>query len=126
MNDHRPGAETMSNNQGYIRITRPSGYWADRLRSYRIVVDGEDISGIRDGERKQVAVSAGARTVHLRVDWGRSQKLTLDVEPGQSAGILCWPNARFFTWPFFLTVGRTHYIGISEDDPQCGDSSGSQ
>jgi hypothetical protein len=25
MTDHRPGAETMSNNQGHIRITRPSG-----------------------------------------------------------------------------------------------------
>jgi hypothetical protein len=105
--------KTVTTNGGYIRIDRDEGFWADGLRAYGLVVDGEVVARIREGETQTVAVPAGERDVHLTIDYCRSRRVTIDVEPGRTLNIKCWPNSSAWSFLFFLTIGCTHYIGVS-------------
>src|SRR5580692_7455763 len=51
-----------------LRVVRASGP-IDRLRAYKIVLDGKPIGTIRDGEVKQLQVAPGQHELSLRVDW---------------------------------------------------------
>jgi hypothetical protein len=57
----------------YIEITREGGFWADRLRAYRIYLNGKRVSTIREGESQRIPVPPGLQTVQLRLDWARSR-----------------------------------------------------
>lgn len=102
-----------------ITITRESGYGVDRLRPYDVFIDDKRVLNINEGECKQFAASPGARSVSLRVDWCRSHTLQLATEDGQSTELWCWPKARIYTWPFFLTFGWNRYIALSRQ-PKIG------
>lgn len=54
-----------------IIITRDSGY-ADRLRKYKILIDGTEIGEISDGETKSFDISAGTHSLQLKIDWAKS------------------------------------------------------
>jgi hypothetical protein len=96
-----------------IIITRESGYGVDRLRPYDVFIDDKRVLNINEGECKQLTVSPGSHSVSLRVDWCRSHTLQLNMEDGQSTELWCWPKARIYTWPFFLTLGWNRYITLS-------------
>ena len=96
----------------FIEIKRQSGYWADRVRAYKIVIDKKSVARIDEGENQTIEVTPGPHTVHLRIDFCCSQMLKVDVREAETISLLCWPNAKLYTWPFFLSLGRTHYIAL--------------
>lgn len=96
-----------------ITITRESGYGVDRLRPYDVFIDDKHVLSINEGECKQFTVSPGSHSVSLRVDWCRSHTLQLNTEDGLSTELWCWPKARIYTWPFFLTLGWNRYTALS-------------
>ena len=57
-----------------LELNRDSGY-ADHWRTYSIVLDGEKVCEIRDGETKVVSISSGQHSVAARIDWGGSGPL---------------------------------------------------
>jgi hypothetical protein len=97
-----------------IILTRESGYWADRLRAYRVVIDKKKVTSIHEGERHELEVAPGFHSLHLGIDFCRSKILDLDLYPGQQIAIWCRPNARLYSWPFFLTVGCVRYVAVSD------------
>jgi hypothetical protein len=96
----------------HIKITREEGYWADRLRAYRIVLDRDVVASIHEGEEQELRVVPGLHRLHLSIDFCRSPMIEFVVQPNDRLALWCRPNARLLTWPFFLTFGRTHYIAI--------------
>ncbi len=60
-----------------MKITRVNGF-ADKLRAYKIMVDGAEVGTIKDGETKQFTVADGRHTVQLKIDWCTSQPITFD------------------------------------------------
>jgi hypothetical protein len=54
-----------------IRIKRDSGY-ADRLRAYKVVLDGDVIAEIRNGQQLDLDVPPGRHRLQLKIDWCRS------------------------------------------------------
>jgi len=95
-----------------IRITRESGFVIDRIRAYKVVLDKRVIASLHEGETKHLDVAPGAHGLHLRIDYCRSQSVRFEVQPGEIVEFTCRPNARMWTAPFFLTVGRTHYLSL--------------
>jgi len=61
-----------------IRIVRPSQY-ADRIRSYRILLNGRDAGKIAADSTLAIAAPAGQVTIEARIDWARSQPLTINA-----------------------------------------------
>lgn len=59
-------------------LTRGS-YYTDRLRAYKVFVDGEQRGLIRNGETVRFPVSQGEHSVMLRIDFCRSPELAVAV-----------------------------------------------
>lgn len=96
-----------------VTITREQGYTVDRLRPYTVFLDDESIFQIYEGECKQITVPPGVHSLSLGVDWCRSRTFTLNTQSKESTALWCWPSARIYTWPIFLTLWWNRYVTVS-------------
>lgn len=71
-----------------IRIKRESTR-SDRLRSYRVELDGKSIGQIKDSELKSFEVAPGKHSLRLKVDWARSNAVTFEMEEGEDLEFAC-------------------------------------
>ncbi|HSW98337.1 MAG TPA: hypothetical protein VLF71_00710 [Candidatus Saccharimonadales bacterium] len=65
-----------------LTIIRDSGY-ADRLRKYKVVLDGIVVGDISNGETKSFDIAAGKHSLQLKVDWAKSNLLECTYKPGE-------------------------------------------
>lgn len=89
---------------------------ADRLRNYTVVLDGAKVAKIALGEWITISTDPGRHELHLVIDFARSPRLELHLGDGQEIRVNCWANANPLFWPYWLTLGRSRYIGISLTD----------
>ncbi len=71
-----------------IRLMRKRSRWKDALRKYRVLLDGNVVAKIKNGEERVFDVEAGTHEVYLKVDWGKSPILELDLAPGEQATLV--------------------------------------
>jgi hypothetical protein len=76
-----------------IRLVRDSG-WADRLRAYHVIVDGEEVGEISNGETKDFRVSPGHHQIRLKIDWCGSNILAFEVAEGDKPTFYAKSNLR--------------------------------
>ncbi len=57
-----------------IRLRRDSQF-ADKLRAYKIILDGLQIGQIRDGQAQEFDVSPGNHILSLKIDWCSSNEV---------------------------------------------------
>jgi len=67
-----------------ISICGDRGY-ADRLRDYRVLLDGAEIGRIGNGGQKSFEIGPGHHQLMIKVDWGRSNIIVFDLADGESA-----------------------------------------
>jgi hypothetical protein len=60
-----------------LRINRKSAY-ADKLRSYKIVLDDKIIGAIAENETKDFDLKSGSHVIYLKIDWARSNKISFN------------------------------------------------
>jgi hypothetical protein len=65
-----------------LRLVRGSGY-ADSLRRYKIFINGAQVGTIARDAILDLEVPSGPLTIEARIDWGRSQPLTIEATPDQ-------------------------------------------
>ena len=97
-----------------IHVQRVSNRWVDRLRAYRILVDGQERGKVSRGESLELAVEPGAHVVQARIDWCRSPILEVNLTAGERADIECRPNANGLTALWYATVGFGRYIVLRQ------------
>jgi hypothetical protein len=61
-----------------LKIVRDSGY-ADRVRAYKVIIDGTTIGEIRNGETKEFPISSGQHDLSLKIDWCGSKVVRFAV-----------------------------------------------
>jgi hypothetical protein len=61
-----------------IRLVRPSKY-TDSIRTYNILLNGKIAGSVGNNSTLEIAAPAGATTIEARIDWGRSQPLTINT-----------------------------------------------
>ena len=100
-----------------IRLTRPRA-WCDKLRAYRILVDGEKVGEIREGAYFAIPVSAGLHTIQLRIDWCSSPKIQVSVAPGQTGVVSCGPRYKppLALLAVLIFPGRYLWASLEERD----------
>jgi hypothetical protein len=76
------------NNETEITIRRGKSY-ADRLRDYKVEVDGVVVATVRAGQSATVPVTAGRHTLTIRIDWCSSEKLQFDAKSGEHTDFEC-------------------------------------
>lgn len=94
-----------------IRLVRDPGGWVDRLRAYRVVVNGHTRAEIRAGEDCVVEVEPGPAEVFLKLDFCRSETVRLDVPVGTEAQLRCSPRS-LVTVLYGISFGRDRYMRL--------------
>jgi hypothetical protein len=72
-----------------IMVSRDRHGWRDRARSYDILIDDQHVAKIKRGQRVKLPVASGAQHVFMRVNWGTSESIQLEVSPGESIELFC-------------------------------------
>ncbi len=99
-----------------IRLSRGSGY-ADRLRGYRVLLDGAEIGRIGNGETKSFPVAPGKHQLALKVDWCGSNEVSFSVSSGDSLAFLCDSTLRGFSvWAalYYVLFARDRYLWLRQ------------
>jgi len=97
-----------------IRISRDSGY-ADRLRSYQVVVDGEVVGTVDDGGSAELEVPAGDHEVHLKLDFCRSKSVAITVDE-EGVDLACGSHMRGFRVAFaifYILLFQSDYMWLA-------------
>jgi hypothetical protein len=96
-----------------VRIVRRSGY-ADRIRSYKIFINGTVAGSIARDSVLDLEVPSGTLTIEARIDWGRSRPLTIEAVPGKRIDIEVsnhW-GALLALWA--ITFGYRSYLMLKQ------------
>ena len=103
-----------------IRITRSSAF-RDVAYSYRIFIDGVECGEILRGETKEFAVDNGHHIVCAKIDWCRSNELSVDVndsivELEVGSSLEGWG---FLLMEYYLSFGKNKYLWLKKkgDEP---------
>ena len=99
----------IEDNMCTIRLVRPP-LFVDRIRSYQILLNGKKAGKISHDSTLEIRVPAGPVTIEAKIDWARSQPLTINAVPGQTIEIEVrnhWGTARAL-WA--ISFGRDTYL----------------
>jgi len=72
-----------------LRLRREVSPWRDKLRSYKILLDGKVIGTIANGATHDFTIVAGEHVVRLKIDWAGSPKMSFTVAAGEIAEFVC-------------------------------------
>jgi hypothetical protein len=89
-----PQAESASK----LEVTRVRRGTAGLFSTYRVVVDGTQVGEVRRGQSRLVSVSPGRHEVHIEIAWTRSQSMEVDIAPGDTVRLVCWPKFQAWQW----------------------------
>jgi hypothetical protein len=102
--------------EAHITIQRDKSY-ADRLRAYKVAVDGVVVASVRAGQSVTVPVSAGGHTLGPRIDWCGSEELQFKAQAGERITFECGSSLTGLTgWrallALFYVLFRTQYLWL--------------
>ena len=94
-----------------LTITRDSGY-ADRLRAYRVVLDGERIGEVRNGGTKEFSIESGKHALSLRIDWCGSATVEFVATPEEKPAFQVKSSLRgkLFLSLWYVLFARNSYL----------------
>ncbi len=89
--------------------------WQDRLRSYRVLVDGKEVAEVANGSEIRVDTNPGKHVVQMKIDWCRSKELEVSIEAGETQVLECGPNATPLLALVYITVLRKEYLWLRRE-----------
>ena len=78
----------MAMQAGSVVLDRTS-VWRDRMRKYKVMIDGVEAGDIKAGEEKTFPVNPGEHQLQMNLDWTSSPPLRFRLEPGENVRFLC-------------------------------------
>ena len=98
--------------EAYVEVKRDANLWRDRIRDYRIFIDGTEAGRVRHGSTWKLAVPPGPHYIRMAIDWGRSREVGFAVQPGETACFRCGPSAGSWRILYDMTIGWNRYISL--------------
>ena len=71
-----------------VVIRRETAY-RDRLRKYKVLIDGNEVGHISAGDEERFPVTTGEHELQLKIDWKGSPALGFTAQPGSEARFVC-------------------------------------
>ena len=93
-------------------VRREKSAWQDRLRSYRIMVDGKEVGQVSNGAELTAQIEPGTHLLQLQIDFCCSNSLEINVSPGETKTLECGPNAKPWTALLYITALRNKYLWL--------------
>jgi hypothetical protein len=100
-----------------LTVSRSPQGWPDRIRRYRLLVDGKAVASLKRGQSVSVPVQPGHHRIWMRIDWCRSRILDVELGDNERIVLTCRSGVRLrlLLFPVYLTVLRARYIGLEEE-----------
>ncbi|MCA3071780.1 MAG: hypothetical protein ING77_04935 [Rhodocyclaceae bacterium] len=95
-----------------LLVRRAKVKWQDRVRSYRVIIDDNEVAQVANGAEVEVPVTAGKHIVQLKIDWCQSEALEIDVASGERQILECGPNVTPWLALLCITVSRKKYLWL--------------
>jgi hypothetical protein len=103
-------------------IVRRSDSFVDGMRKFKVLVDGEVVGKVARKKQVEVEVEPGQHEVQMKLDWGKSEPMTVDASAGD-VPLLCEPRGTTKqAKTSALLRGGKDYITLREDTPDSDDS----
>jgi hypothetical protein len=109
----------MNDGRARIAVIRRKGKM-DRLRSYRVIIDGERVGSLRPGEQKTFEVTPGRHQIEVALDWTRSPAVVLSVGPSESAVLECVSQDKVLRGVFYLYFKPDQYLRLRRTNDTMG------
>ncbi len=99
-----------------VTITRGATY-QDRLRAYRILVDGQEVAKISAKQSVKFSVPEGPHTIVAKIDWCSCEPVTFTASGGGAlifecgSGLTGW---RIFLAFYYVLFARTKYLWLRQ------------
>jgi len=97
-----------------ITISRYSGY-TDKLRAYKVVLDGKVIGEVKDGQKFVFNSLPGKRELFLKIDWCQSN--VVEFDGGHDSEFECGSSLcglKILLAIIYITFFRKRYIWLKE------------
>lgn len=97
-----------------IRISRTTAF-ADKVRAYRVLIDGQEVAQIHDGQTIEIPVSSGRHSIVGKIDWCGSETLIFEVRPGMTTYFSLNSNVTGWRSMFgmlYLTLWKNEYLKL--------------
>ena len=93
-----------------IRLKRTSEY-NNRMRDYKIFIDGQQVGTIANGETKDFPTTVGKHIVTAKIDWCSSPDISVDIKDNQTKNLKVggFRNGQFLM-PIGLGLIVLHFI----------------
>lgn len=78
--------------EAIVRLTRVAAPVRDRLRSYKVELDGDVVGRLRSGECTDFVVEPGHHRLRMIGDLTGSQVVSFEIKSGAVAHFECQPN----------------------------------
>ncbi len=99
--------------EAYVEVKRDANLWRDRIRAYRIFLDGVEAGRVRRGATYRLAVPPGPHRLRMAIDWCRSREVGFTVQSGETARFRCGPSAGSWRILYDMTIGWSRYVSLS-------------
>lgn len=97
-----------------IVVRRVKAAWQDRIRDYRIFVDGKEVARVANGSSAEIPVEPGTHSIRLKIDWCQSKEVRISVNAGKVAQLECGPNATPLLALLYITFLCKNYIYLHQ------------
>ena len=97
-----------------LTISRDKTY-RDKLRSYKIMIDGNCYDEIKCGEIKNINLDPGNHTIYLKIDWCRSNKIEFTISENETVEFECGNSMnkwRILLAILYITFFKNKYLWI--------------
>lgn len=98
---------------GMISVSRLPFQYRDRMRSYRIVIDGHFAGQVKAGQTLIIEVPSGSHSARARIDWTGSPTIKLNVAPGTTVELWAEPAGSAAT-ALFQAMSSDGYIALTQ------------
>ncbi len=105
---------------GTVVVRRGGGAYRDKVRKYKILIDGVHSGDVKAGEQSSFVVPPGTHSVVARIDkWWGSPEILIDVAPGQVHTLNVAPGGPAWTAIFQLFTPHS-YLKLWPESTQYG------
>lgn len=97
-----------------LHIHRAKANWKDLIRAYKIVVDGDELARVRNGQSIALELAPGEHEIHARIDWTRSNSVVVALTDGEPVHLGVANNVSL--WRFTQGVRGIVKVLVAEKD----------
>ena len=109
------GTHVVGDQTATLILNRHSGK-RDGWRAYRVMVDGNKVALLNEGETRELTLSPGDHEVWIKLDWTRSPKFKLNLAEASRTYLQCRAGGGAWMEPIDASFRPTRYIELTEPE----------